>query len=233
MRHSNQFMRQTIFLAIFSLFISGCRKPETKIDKAEFKDKIQQQFYVDDVDVVEFVTLNYCIDKNGKTKQVTVVPEKTSYKNSENIKAIVKYRKNIIQLPDSKLRNNCYDYTFNFVNKKYQNIHLDVNKYSNCERFKQGIFKYKSLVYPNTTIERTKDFQIERDDKWFAKYKIEWETPTKYILTYLEVSDEQSKYLLGEKIYVEIIDILENGDYVYKSNLLNRTFNFGVISKKE
>ena len=32
---------------------------------------------------------------------------------------------------------------------------------------------------------------------------------------------------------VEIIDILDNGDYVYKSNLLDRTFNVGIISKVE
>ncbi len=55
--------------------------------------------------------------------------------------------------------------------------------------------------------------------------------PNFYILTYLEVSKEEYKYLLGEKINVEIIKVIDANTYVYKSNLLNRTFIIGVMKK--
>jgi hypothetical protein len=232
-------MKFIVLLIFTCLVFSGCKQTEKKTEEERlsssklFKDKIQQQFYVDDVETVEFVTVNFCIDNNGNTSSVKLIPKKTSYRNPENIRAIIDYRKNIKQLSDSKLRNNCYDYTFNFINTKYKNKHLDSTNYKDCEALKQGKFKYKSVVYPNTIIERTKEFQIEKEGNWFAKYKIEWETPAKYTLTYLEVSDKKSEYLIGEKIHVEIVDILENGNYVYKSNLLDRTFSVGVIQKEE
>jgi hypothetical protein len=220
-------------LVIFTLVLLSCKNRNsnnTKLSTKDFNSKIENQVYVDDVEIVEVVSLNFCIDNFGNTNNVSLIPDKTTYKNNNNIKSVIEYRKNIKQLPNSKLLNNCYDYNFNFINSKYENKHLETSKYKECEKLKTGFFTYQSILYPNTTIERNNEFQIEKVGKWFSKYKIEWQTPATYTLTYIEVSDKESDYLIGEKIFVEIIDILENGNYVYKSNLLDRTFGFGIIS---
>lgn len=193
--------------------------------------QIQQEFYVDDANNVELLTVNFCIDNIGKTSSVTIIPEKTTYKNQENIRQVVEYRKSIEYYPDSKLRNNCYDYTFRFINKKFENKKLDSLQIPKCEIFRNGTFKYNDGINSETTIERNNETQIEKDKNETYKYKIEWTSPTNYILTYIEVSEKESEYLLGEKIYVEIIEILEDESYVYKSNLLDRTIVTGIIKR--
>ncbi len=193
--------------------------------------QIQQEFYVDDATNVELLTVNFCIDNIGKTSSVTIIPEKTTYKNQENIRQVVEYRKSIEYYPDSKLRNNCYDYTFRFINKKFENKKLDSLKIPQCELFRNGTFKYDDGSNSGITIERNNETQIEKDKNKTSKYKIEWTNDTNYILTFIEVSDKQSEYLIGEKIYVEIIEILENESYVYRSNLLDRTIVTGIIKR--
>ncbi|MGL2967058.1 hypothetical protein [Flavobacterium sp. XGLA_31] len=193
--------------------------------------QMQNEFYVDDAEKIDIVTLNFCVDKDGKTMQVKVVPEKTTYKNLENIGRITDYLKGAEYNPESSLSNNCQDLSFSFINQKYQDKHLDASKFALCEKLKIGIFHYDNILFADTEIERTNDIQIEKTSKDIFKYKIEWPEPNKYILTYLEVSDSQYNYLLGEKISVEIIDVMENGEYVYKSEFLNRTFITGIMRK--
>lgn len=193
--------------------------------------QIQQEFYVDDATNVELLTVNFCVDNIGKTSSVTIIPEKTTYKNQENIRQVIEYRKSIEYYPDSKLRNNCYDYTFRFINKKFEDKKLDSLKIPKCELFRRGIFKYNDGINSETIIERNNETQIEKDKNGTSKYKIEWTNDTNYVLTYIEVSDKESQYLLGEKIYVEIIEILEDESYVYKSNLLDRTIVTGIIKR--
>ena len=193
--------------------------------------QIQQEFYVDDATNVELLTVNFCIDSIGKTSSVTIIPEKTTYKNQENIRKVVEYRKNIEYYPDSKLRNNCYDYTFRFIDRKFENKKLDSLKIPKCKLFRNGTFKYNDGINLETIIDRINETQIEKSNDETSKYKIDWTNDTNYILTYIEVSTKESEYLLGEKIYVEIIEILDDESYVYKSNLLDRTIVTGIIKR--
>ena len=50
-------------------------------------------------------------------------------------------------------------------------------------------------------------------------------------MTYLKVSKPEYEYLIGQKIDIKIIDVLENGNYVYYSNLSDRTYGFGEMEK--
>ncbi|EZH74142.1 hypothetical protein ATO12_14810 [Aquimarina atlantica] len=193
--------------------------------------QIQQEFYVDDVEIVEHLTVNFCVDNDGKTSSVTIIPNRTTYKNQENIDKVVAYRKSIEYYPDSKLRNNCYDYTFIFVNNKYNKKELNTTECTKCNVFKRGKYKYGNINYPDVIIKRRKNIQIEKDKDSKSKYRIEWISPCEYNLTYTMVSEKKHKYLLGETINVKIIDILDNGNYVYHSNLLDRTITTGVIKK--
>ncbi len=193
--------------------------------------QIENEFYVDDAKKVDIVTLNFCVGKDGKTTQVKVVPEKTTYNNLENIGKIIEYLKSAEYDPENSFSNNCHDLSFGFINQKYQDKHLNSSEFELCEKLKTGSFQYDNPLYADTVIERNNDIQIEKTAKDIFKYKIEWPQPNKYILTYSETSDPQYNYLLGEKINVEIIDVMENGEYVYKSELLNRIFVTGTIRK--
>ncbi|MCG2612010.1 hypothetical protein LZZ90_10875 [Flavobacterium sp. SM15] len=193
--------------------------------------QIQNEFYVDDVENIEYLTVNFCVNNEGKTDKVTIIPSKTTYKNQDIINQVVEYRKSIEYYPDTNLKNNCYDFTFNFVNSKLQNSQLNENDIKLISNFKSGKFKYSGIIFPNATITRTNEYQIEQNGNEVFKYKIEWTNPYSYTITYLEVNQKEYEYLIGEKINVEIIKIVNPKKYIYKSNLLDRTIVTGIIEK--
>ena len=213
-------MMNRLLLLFFYIIFSNC-----------CLSQIDHIFYVNDVENVEYLTVNFCIDNEGKTSSVNILPDKTTYKNENIINQVIEYRKGIEYYPDSNLNNNCYDYTFTFLNIKYQTETLDSSELEKCANFKNGVFKYNNTIHPNTIIERTEEFQIEKTGKDFIKFKIDWLTPNKYTLTYFEVSDKEYEYLLGEKIEVEIIKIINGNEYLYFSNLLDRTYTSMIITK--
>ena len=193
--------------------------------------QVQKKFYVEDVKTVDYVTVNFCVNNDARISEVTIIEEKTTYENKEVISQLIEYLKGIQYHSDSKLKNNCYDSTFDFINSKYEFKTLDKTEFDKCENLKTGEFKYMNILYPETTIYRTEKLQIENDKESIFEYKIEWNSPNEYSLIYSKVPEKKYEYLLGETINVEIIDILDNNSYVYRSNLLNRTILTGVIKK--
>lgn len=191
--------------------------------------QIQQYFFVDDVEVVEYLYVKICIGENGETTSVTEIPEKTTYKNKEVIQQIIDYRKGIDFLKGSKYSNKCFDYPFTIVNSKYQSLQT-VN--ANCKSdFGKGKYKYINPQFQHVKIKRRRKKQIERTKDSKSVYKIEWKSKCNYVLTYLKVSNHKSQYLIGQKMDVKIIDILPNGNYIYFSNLSDRTYGFGEMEK--
>lgn len=192
--------------------------------------QMQLAFYVDDVDAVKYLTLNFCVDDEGKINSTSIIPEKTNYKNQENIKKIVDAHKGVEFCTDCK--NDCYDYTFPVVNLKYKNKELSESECKKCDVYKKGKYKYDSFLFANTTIKRRGNVQIEKDSKLKLRLKlgIEWNSPCEYTMTYLKVNRKEYKYLLGEQTDVKIIEILENGDYVYQFASLGQK-STGVIKK--
>ena len=193
--------------------------------------QVKKTFYVDDVKTIDYVTVNFCVDNNAKISEVTVLPEKTTYINKDNILQLIEYLKGIQYHSDSKLKNNCYDSTFEFINSKYEFKKLDESDFEKCENLKIGEFKYMHILYPDTKIYRTENSQFEKDNESIFEYQIEWKSPNEYSLIYSYVPEKKYEYLLGETINVEIIDIINNDCYVYRSNLLDRTILTGVIKK--
>jgi len=189
------------------------------------------EFYVEGINDIRYLTLNFCIDNLGKTTNVEVLADKTTIQDSIIVNQIVKYRKGIEYYPDTKLKNNCYDQTFSFISKEFENSSIAESDFYKLENFKSGIYKYHDINYKNTVITRTENIQIEETNGEVYKYKIEWPKPNQYILTYLEVGKKEYEYLLGEKIYVEIIKQIDSQTYVYRSNLLNHAIITGIIIK--
>lgn len=193
--------------------------------------QVTTEFYVEGINDIKYLTLNFCVDNLGKTISVKIVTDKTTMQDSIIINQIVEYRKGIEYFPDTKLKNNCYDQIFSFINKEFETCSIsDIDLYK-LESFKTGVFKYYNVNYKSTVITRNENIQIEETNGEIYKYKIEWPKPNQYILTYLEVGSKESEYLLGEKIYVDIIKQIDSETYVYTSNLLNRTVLTGIMTK--
>ena len=214
-------MRIKLTLLILSILIISCNKQERKTT----------ELFVSDVESIECLTINFCVNEYGKTENVNIIPEKTTYKNQNRIKEIIEKNKKIVYSTESRLNGNCNKFTYRFINKKYENKIITETECQNFGIFKIGTFKYSNNLYPNTIITRTQNRQIEKNGNSEFIYSINWKSPCEYNLTYESVSEEKFEYLLGETINVKIIDILKNGDYVYKSNLLNRTIITGVMKK--
>ncbi len=203
-RHLTKPMRKIIFLILI-------------LQSSLTFSQIQQYFFVDDVEVVECLYVKICIGDNGETKSVIEIPERTTYKNKKVIQQIIDYRKGIDFLPGSKYSNECFDYPFTIVNSKYQSIEMDN---ADCvTNFGKGQYRYINPEYRDVKIKRRKRKQIEKTKDSKSVYKIDWISPCNYVLTYLKVSRPEYEYLIGQKIDVKIIDVLENGNYVYYSNL--------------
>ena len=209
-------MRKIIFLILI-------------LQTSQVISQVQQYFFVEDLEVVEYLWVNICIGDNGETTSVVEITERTTYKNKEIIQQIIDYRKGIDFYSNTKYKNSCFDYQFTIVNSKYQSMEMTN---SNCKaNFGKGQYGYLNPEYSDVIIKRRKRKQIEKEKGSKSVYKIEWNSPCNYVLTYLKVSEPEYEYLIGQKIDVKIIDILENGNYVYYSNLSDRTYGFGEMKK--
>lgn len=73
---------------------------------------------------------------------------------------------------ETKLLNNCYVSTFDFVKEEYENVKLKESDYSKCEEFKTGEFEYSNPKYLGIKIKRGKNIQRERGKYFKAKYAV-------------------------------------------------------------
>jgi hypothetical protein len=192
--------------------------------------QVQKIFYVDDVKTIDYVTVKFCVNDSARIDKVTVLPEKTTYKNESTIEQLIEYLKTVQYYSDSKLRNNCYPSTFEFVNKKYENAKLTESEFSKCEKFKKGKFKYIDVRYLDTKIKRTKKKQVEISNDFKAKYKISWTSPCEYEMTYTKVREKENKYLLGKTIKVKIIGLLQDS-YIYLADFMEKPTVIGEMKK--
>lgn len=151
-------------------------------------------FYVEDVDYMEYLTLNYCVDSQGKTTKVSVVSENTTYSNQEVIDQIVKKQKEIEYIPNV---NNvkCYDEVFTFINSTLRNSTVHEKSFTQLEKFKIGHFKYLDPNYKNVTVIRSRNLQIEEMDGKTTRDKLEWIQPNIYTITPLDDNNN----VVGEK----------------------------------
>lgn len=192
--------------------------------------QVQKIFYVDDVKTIDYVTVNFCVNDSARINKVSIIENKTTYKNKHVIEQLITYLKTIQYYPDSKLRNNCYDSTFEFVNKEYQNIELKESDYSKCEKFKTGKFKYLDVRFANTKIKRRTKIQREKSKDFKAKYKVTWVSPCEYEMKYLKVKGKENQYMIGKIIKVKMIGIL-NDSYIYESDFLDKPKVIGEMKK--
>ena len=196
--------------------------------------QVQKKFFVEDVKSMEYVTVNFCVDNDAKISEVTIVKEKTTYENEYNIEQLRQYLLSVQYYPDSKLKNNCYDSTFEFINYEYENKSLNDTECKACEKFKTGIYEYKHVLYQDTKIKRKRKVQREIFKGGKQIYSIKWISDCHYVLTYKKMTEARLKHLIGKEIDVQIIDVLEDGSYVYRSKAnFEEKVDYGIIKKVE
>jgi len=179
--------------------------------------QIKDTFYVNDVKTIEYVTVNYSVDKNGQINKVILIPKMTTYKNDNALKKVTSFLKNFEYELDSELINNNIDFTFLFVNKKYENSTLDESDYSKCSEYKTGQFRYKDVRVSETEINRGREIQKEKNNNIDAELEITWNNPCEYELEFINVRRKENQYLIGVKMKTKIIGLLKNS-YIYKTN---------------
>lgn len=210
-------------LNIFALVIFMILSPVVLSQKSEI-------IFTNDVDTIEYLGLKICISEDGQISSVIENPETSTYNKSKNIVDEIRQKAGVIFHTDEGNDNSeCFDFELMMVNLKYQNfkeVNDDCFKY-----FGIGNFRYLNPKYQDFEIVRNEDEQIEKNADSEMIFKIEWNSPCSYVLSYLEVSDPEMEYLIGQKIDVKIVDILPNESYVYYSNLSDRTIGYGVIQK--
>ncbi len=192
-----------------------------------------QTYYVSDVDTMETVVIDYCVMDDGSIENAHVNYDNSTYDNlAAKIKALEDFKS--FDFNKAKLvRDSCSSFVFRFLNEKYRYSKLDSMRYSECHKYRKGRFQYHK---PNddVLIKRGKKNQIERDLRTgeILKYQINWISDFEYELIYKKLPSKDLEYLIGQKIYVEIIDIVDSGGYVYRSRTENGRELVSVIYKK-
>ena len=162
--------------------------------------QVQKIFYVNDVKTIEYVTVNFCVNDSAQINKVSVIQSKTTYENNEVIQQLKDYLKSIQYYPDSKLRNKCYDSTFEFVNAKFHNSQLNESYHSKCKEFKNGKFRYLDVRYLDTKIVRRNKIQREKSNDFKAKWEVTWTSPCDYEMKYLKIRGKE-KSILNRRNY--------------------------------
>ncbi len=194
--------------------------------------QIQDQFFVDDVESIAYVTMNVCEDANAKVSSVTLVADKTTYANDLYIKYIRKKLLSIQFYSNSAYKNTCYEVIFSFINSKYKEKKLNDEDCNACKKFKKGRFQYENMTLNNIIIERNRSTQKEINGEVQSVFSIEWISNCSYIMTYKKSTRPRMKHLKGEQIYVDIIDVLDDGRYVYKSEAsFRKGIHYGILKK--
>lgn len=194
--------------------------------------QVQKTFFVQDVKDIDYVTVNFCVDRDAKISEVKIIKEKTTYENEQNIEQLRQYLLGIQYYSDSKLKNNCYNSTFEFINSNYENKRLNESECSACEQFKTGKYQYKQVLYKETKIIRKRKIQREILKEGKQIYFINWISDCHYALTYKKMTEPRFKHLIGKEIDVQIIDVLKDGSYVYKSKSnFDDKVNYGIMKK--
>ena len=191
------------------------------------------RYFIDGVDIVDYVTLEICADSINGITNVKLIKEKTTHKNQSNIDQLVDYIKTFNYPKDGPLIGRCGNLTFSFINPEFENLKLNEKEIEQCSKFRIGNFSYHHINHLDTKIKRRKKTQKEISYKSRQIYSINWTSNSTYTLTYKRMSDDNLKTLIGEKIEVEILKLLDNDGYVYKSTSPKGIVYYGAIYKSK
>ncbi len=192
------------------------------------------QIFVDDVERVETVVIEYKVDEKGKRYDVAINKEFTTYLDKDWQLGCLDHFNNATMRFSMKMANGEWKNAYYFVNSKYKIAKLSEKDKTRCNVFRKGTYTYESLLFNNTKIIRRKRKQIEKSPEKDQRqmYKIDWLDDHIYTLTALKLPLEKDQHKIGRVIRVEIIEILDDNTYLYKSSSEDTPkVIFGIIKK--
>lgn len=192
------------------------------------------QTFVDDVDKVAVVVIDYCVNESGERYNIEINKEKTTYNNEGWKQGCLQHFKDASLIYPMKMVNECWQSVYYFVNSKYKTFELKESDKMKCKVFHKGEFKYENPAYSNTKIIRRKRKQIEKspDKNQRQVYRIKWIKDHIYTLKTLKLPLEKDKHKIGRLIYVEIIEFLDENTYLYKAyEKGDDNVIYGIINK--
>ncbi|TBN00930.1 hypothetical protein EYD45_13995 [Hyunsoonleella flava] len=195
--------------------------------------QIMTRYFIEGVEIVDYVTLEICADSINGINNVELIAEKTTHKNQANIDQLVNYIKSFDYPKDGPLIGRCGNLAFSFMNPEFENLKLNENEIEECSKFRLGNYSYHHINHQDTKIKRRKKMQKEKSYKSRQIYSINWTSNSTYTLTYKRMSDDNLKNLIGEKIEVEILKLLDNDGYVYRSTSPKGIVYYGAIYKSK
>ncbi|MEP5254189.1 MAG: hypothetical protein ABJQ39_03940 [Winogradskyella arenosi] len=119
------------------------------------------QTFVDDVERVAVVVIDYCVDTNGKRFDIKINQDKSTYKHEGWQQGCLEHFKNGTLIYPMKMTNTCWQSVYYFVNSKYKTYELPAEDRVKCKEFHRGKFKYENPAYSETIIKRRVKRQIE------------------------------------------------------------------------
>jgi len=179
------------------------------------------QTFVDDIDRVAIVVIDYCVDTNGERFNIVLNEEKTTYKNKAWQDGCITYFKDASLMQPMAMVDDCWQAVYYFVNSKYKTYELPAVDQAKCKVFHLGEYKYESPAYNKTQILRRKHKQIEKSPIKDQRqvYAIEWLEDHIYTLTALKLPLEKDKNKVGNLLKVEIIELIGDNSYLYRASI--------------
>lgn len=203
------------YVIIFSLFIFQTAPSQT---------------FVDDVERVAIVVIDYCVDENGKQYNIKINQEKSTYKHDGWQQGCLEHFNNGVLRDPMNMVNKCWQSVYYFVNSKYKTYELPKAEREKCKDLHRGTFKYESPAYSETKIKRRKRKQIEKGGYGGKQiYNIEWLDDHIYTLETVKMSLAKDKIKEGDIITVEIIELLDEDTYLYKAYSKDEEIDTNVV----
>lgn len=237
----NLMKRILLFLILlFSILTFSQEKPKPRV--------ITNDLYVDFVDTIEYlfigVGINYYWDEIKETKvleKLTTLKDtsKISFYSSESnlIKDIDTLKKASIHSSYTKtvgesgtiFSQSSTDFLpvivcYRFINKDFENYQLTENEKKLISKyFKNGTFKYNMPWKKNIT-KRVGSKQYDYLDDYISEYNIDWYNENRYTITLITSNDPKYIDKIGKKYYVEIIKVLNDKSYLFRTTSEGNSF---------
>jgi len=192
------------------------------------------QTFVDDIDRVAIVVIDYCVDTNGERFNIVLNEEKTTYANKAWQDGCITHFKDAKLMQPMAMVDKCWQSVYYFVNSKYKTFELPAVDQAKCKVFHRGEYKYESPAYNQTQIVRRKRKQIEKnpDKDQRQVYNIEWIEDHIYTLKALKLPLDKDKTKIGNLLKVEIIELLGDDSYLYRASIKDDPhIIYGIITK--
>lgn len=231
-----------IFIFLLSSITSFSQeKPKPKV--------ITKELYVEFVETIEYlfveIDINYYWDEIKETK---VLEKLTTLKDSNKI-SFYSSESNLIKDIDTLKKASIHStltttvsesgktistqgkmkflpviVCYRFINKDFENYQLKENeKKLISKHFKNGTFK-NNMQWKKNITKREGNKQYDYLDDYTSEYNIDWYNDNRYTITLITSNDPKYIDKIGEKYYVEIIKVLNDKNYLFRTTSDGNSF---------